>query len=72
MSDCFMHLVEVVLKRIGGWKEKILLAGKISSHTSVCNDCIQAYENNCKGITDAIAQHWRGDDVNDKMHWFTW
>ena len=25
----------------------------------------------CKGITDAIAQYWWGDDVNNKkLHWF--
>jgi hypothetical protein len=63
MSDCFKYLVEIVLKIIGGWKEKILSMGgkelllKAVAHVipTFVMSMFKIMKNICNGITDAIS-----------------
>jgi hypothetical protein len=80
-SDCFQHLIEKVLKRINGWKEKLLSMGGKEVLLKAVAQAIPVFamtvfkipKNICKGITDAISQLWWGDDDDHKrMHWLAW
>jgi hypothetical protein len=80
-SDCFLHLVERVLQRIKGWKEKMLSIGGKEILIKAVIQSIPAYamsvfllpKNICKKITNIIAQFWWGDDdKGKKMHWYAW
>lgn len=78
-SDCFKHLVERIMQRIHGWKEKSLsVAGKETLLKAVAQ-AIPVYAMSvlpkgvCKDMADVIAKYWWGDDENSrKMHWFAW
>ena len=80
-SDCFMHFVERVCQRLNGWKEKVLSIGGKEVLIKAVAQAIPIYampvfkltKGVCKGISDAIAKFWWGDD-NDgrKLHWWAW
>jgi hypothetical protein len=79
--ECFRHLVDQVIARISGWKEKLMsLGGKeilikaIAQATPVFAMMVfKILENICKGISDAISQFWWGDEEEQKhMHWKAW
>jgi hypothetical protein len=80
-SDCFRHLIERVMAKTKGWKEKLLsMGGKEvlikSIAQAVPNYAMMVFllpKNICKGITDVISQFWWGDDENHRrMHWKAW
>lgn len=80
-SDSFRHLIDRVVKRINGWKEKMLsMGGKEVLIKSIAHVVpvyammvFQVLKSICKGITNAISQYWWGDDNEHKrMHWQEW
>lgn len=80
-SDCFRHLIDRVVSRIDGWKEKILSMGgkeilikSIAQAVPVYAMMVFKIPNKiCKGITDAISQYWWGDDADHRrIHWQEW
>jgi hypothetical protein len=81
MSDCFLHLVERIIERINGWKEKqlsvggkeILLKAVAQAIPVFAMSVFQLPKGICKRMMDAIAKFWWGDDDNNnKMHWYAW
>jgi hypothetical protein len=80
-SDSFEHLIERIILRINGWKEKLLsIAGKEILLKAVAQ-AISVYAMSvflipkgvCKRMMDAISRFWWGDDDNtNKMHWYAW
>jgi hypothetical protein len=79
--DCFIHLIERVLERLKGFKEKLLSYGGKEDLLKAVAQAILAYamlvfklpKQVIKGITDAITRYWWGDDdVQKHMHWFAW
>jgi hypothetical protein len=80
-SDNFMYLLERVISRLNGWKEKtmsmgaeeILLKAVIQSISVFAMGVFKIPKNICKSITDAMAAFWWGDtDDHKKMHWRAW
>jgi hypothetical protein len=80
-SDNFMYLLERVIARLNGWKEKtmsmgakeILLKAVIQSISVFAMGVFKIPNNICKSITDAMAAFWWGDtDDHKKMHWRAW
>jgi ribonuclease HI len=80
-SDCFMFLVDRVIKRIDGWKEKLLSAGGREILLKAIAQAIPSYamsvfkipQKICKGIISAMSKYWWGDSANQKkMHWLAW
>ncbi|XP_072146497.1 uncharacterized protein [Setaria viridis] len=77
-SDCFRHLLDRVVARIAGWKEKVLsLGGKETLIKSIAQ-AVPVYAmmvfriltKICKGITSVISQYWWGDEEDHKrIHW---
>jgi hypothetical protein len=77
-SECFRHLVDRVLARISGWKERLLSLGGKEILIKAIAQAIPVFammvfkipKNICKGISDAISQFWWGDEEEQKhMHW---
>uniref|UniRef100_A0A8I6XSL7 Reverse transcriptase zinc-binding domain-containing protein n=1 Tax=Hordeum vulgare subsp. vulgare TaxID=112509 RepID=A0A8I6XSL7_HORVV len=80
-SDCFQHLVERVLSKIRGWKEKllsvggreILLKAVIQAIPSYAMSVFKLPKEICNDITSTMSKYWCGDDDHKKhMHWFAW
>ncbi|GJN38403.1 hypothetical protein PR202_gb27439 [Eleusine coracana subsp. coracana] len=80
-SDCFRHLVDRVLAKTKGWKEKLLSMGEKEVLIKSIAQAIPVFammvfkipKNICKGISDAISQFWWGDDdEHRRMHWQAW
>jgi hypothetical protein len=80
-SDCFRHLIDRVLTKTKGWKEKLLSMGGKEILIKSIAQAVPAYammvfllpKNICKGITDVISSFWWGDeDEHRKMHWKAW
>ena len=76
-SDSFTHLVERVVNRLKGWKEKLLsLGGKeillnaiIQSILVFAMGVFKIPKKVCKEITDAMSAFWWGDtEEENKMH----
>jgi hypothetical protein len=73
-SDCFRHLIEKVLAKINGWKEKLFYMGGKEVLLKAVAQAMHVFamtvfkipKNICKGITDAISQLWWGDDYDHK------
>ena len=67
-SDCFCHLIDRVVTRINGWREKTLsFRGKETLIKSIVQAVpvyvmmvFQIRKTICKGITSAILQDWWG------------
>ena len=77
-SDCFQFLIDRIVMKISGWKEKLLSAGGKEILLKSVVQAIPTYtmsvfkipKNNCKGIIDAMSHFWWGDEDNHKrMHW---
>jgi hypothetical protein len=80
-SDCFLHLIDRICARLAGYKEKLLSYGGKEVLLKVVIQAIPAYAMSVfklpklviKGIIDAMARYWWGDDDEQKhMHWFAW
>jgi hypothetical protein len=80
-SDCFEHLIERIIQRINGWKEKLLSIGGKEILLKEVAQAISVYSMSvflipkgvCKKMMDAIAKFWWGDDEkSNKMHWYAW
>ncbi|GJN37276.1 hypothetical protein PR202_gb26210 [Eleusine coracana subsp. coracana] len=80
-SDCFKHLIDRVLSKTKGWKEKLLSLGGKEVLIKLIAQAVLVYvmmvfkipKNICKGMTDAISQFWWGDEVDQKkIHWQAW
>ena len=76
-TDCFKFLIERIVKKISGWKEKllsvggkeILLKAVIQAIPTYAMSVFKILKNFCKGIIDAIALFWWGDEENQRrMH----
>lgn len=65
-SDCIHHLIDRVLTRINGWKEKTLSLGGKEILIKYVAQAIPVYammvfripKNICNGITNAISHYW--------------
>ena len=80
-SDNFRFLIDRVLKRLLGWKEKNLSTGGKEVLLKAIAQAIPSYAMSvfiipkqiCKGITDGMSQYWWGDDADQRrMHWLAW
>ena len=80
-SDCFQFLIDRIVMKISGWKEKLLSAGGKEILLKSVVQAIPTYAMSvfkipkkiCKGIIDAMSHFWWGDEDNQKrMHWMTW
>jgi len=64
-SDCFRHLIDRVVNRISGWREKTLSLGGKETLIKSITQAVPVYammvfripKNICKGITSAISQY---------------
>jgi hypothetical protein len=81
IADCFLHLIERVIARLAGYKEKFLSYGGKEVLLKAVIQAIHAYAMSVlklpkleiKGITYAITRYWWGDNDDQKhMHWFAW
>jgi hypothetical protein len=80
-SDNFVHLIERIIQRINGWKEKNLSTGGKEILLKSVAQAIPVYAMSVflipKGVSkrmmDAISRFLWGDDENsNKMHWMAW
>ena len=80
-SDCFQFLIDRIVMKISGWKEKLLSAGGKEILLKSVVQAIPTYAMSvfkipkkiCKGIIDAMSHFWWGDEDNQKrMHWMAW
>jgi hypothetical protein len=80
-SDNFVHLIERIIQRINGWKQKYLSIGGKEILLKSVAQAIPVYAMSVflisKGVSkrmmDAISSFWWGDDENsNKMHWMAW
>ena len=80
-TDCFQYLIDRIVMRISGWKEKLLSTGGKEVLLKSVVQAIPTYamsvfkipKKNCKGITDEMSHFWWGDDDNQRrMHWMAW
>lgn len=80
-SDCCRHLIDRVIERTKGWKEKMLGMGgkevliKLIAQVALVFEMMvfQIPKNICKGITYVISQYWwSDDDDNKRIHWKAW
>ena len=80
-SDCFQHLIDRVLSRIRGWKEKLLSVGGREVLLKAVIQAIPTYamlvyklhKHMCNSITTAMSKYWWvDDDLKKHMHWFAW
>ena len=63
-SDCFEHLIEKIIQRINGWKEKLLFIGGKENLLKAVARAISVYSMSvflipkgvCKKMMDAIAK----------------
>lgn len=76
-SVCFQYLVDRLIQRMAGWREKIVSSGGKETLLKSVAQAITTYamlvfknlKTNCKRITDAMSQYWWDDDANHKrMH----
>ena len=73
-ADCFQYLIDRIIMKISGWKEKLLSAGGkeilpksvIQAIPTYAMSIFKILKKNCKGITDAISQFLWGDEDNQK------
>ena len=80
-THCFIFLIERIVKKISGWKEKLLSVGGKEIFLKSVVQAIPTYAMSvfkipkkiCKGIIDAMSHFWWGDEDNQKrMHWMPW
>nr|XP_020185039.1 uncharacterized protein LOC109770742 [Aegilops tauschii subsp. strangulata] len=77
-SDSFQYLIDRLIQRLMGWKEKCLSFGGKEVLLKSVAQAIPTYAMSvfkipkkvCKGIMDAMSSFWWGDDATQKkMHW---
>lgn len=80
-SDCFRHLIDRIVQRVSGWKEKLLSMGGKEVLIKSIAQAVPTYammvfkipKKICKGMTDAISHYWWGDDDEKRrIHWQAW
>jgi hypothetical protein len=80
-SGSFLCLLERIIERLKGWKEKflsmggneILLKALIQSIPVFAMVVFKIPKRLCKEINDAMSGFWWGDTEDQKrMHWFSW
>jgi hypothetical protein len=80
-SDSFMYLLERIIKRLEGWKEKcvsmggkeILLKAVIQSVSVYVMSVFNIPKKLLKEMTDAMSIFWWGDtEEHNRMHWMAW
>ena len=80
-SDSFIHLLERIIKRLEGWKEKFLSMGGKEILLKAIIQALPVYamavfkipKLRCKQMTDAMAAFWWGDtDIQKRMHRKAW
>jgi hypothetical protein len=80
-SESFLYLFERIIKRLEGWKEKILSMGGKEILLKAVIQSLSVYamlvfnipKNLGKQITDAMASFWWGDtEEKNKLHWMAW
>ena len=80
-SDSFVYLLERIIERLKGWKEKllstwakeILLKAVIQSIPVFAMAVFKIPKKLCKEMNDAMSAFWWGDSEDQKkMHWFSW
>ena len=80
-SDSFEYLIDRINQLVIGWKEKLLSSGGKETLIKAVAQAMPVFAMSvfkipkkiCKGMTDAIAKYWWGDDENQRrMHWFAW
>jgi hypothetical protein len=80
-SDSFLYLLEQIIKRIEGWKEKFLSMGGKKILLKAIIQSIPVYamavfnipKKLYKEMIDAMASFWWGDTKEKKrMHWMAW
>jgi hypothetical protein len=80
-SDSFVYLLERIIARLSGWKEKLLSMGAKEILIKAVLQAIPVFamavftipKKLIKELTDAIAGFWWGDtEIQKKMHWCAW
>jgi hypothetical protein len=80
-TETFVYLLERIIERLNGWKEKILsscgkeilLKAIIQSIQVFATAVFKIPKQLCKDKNDAMASFWWGDsEEKRRMHWFTW
>jgi hypothetical protein len=80
-TENFVFLLERIIERLNGWKEKILSSGGKEILLKAIIQSIQVFamavfkipKQLCKEKNDAMASFWWGDsEEKRRMHWFTW
>jgi hypothetical protein len=80
-TDSFIYLLERIIERLKGWKERflsmggkeILLKAIIQAIPVFAMGIFKIPKKLCKDINDAMAGFWWGDtEEQRRMHWFTW
>ena len=80
-SDSFEYLIDRINQLVIGWKEKLLSSGGKETLIKAVAQAMPVFAMSvfkipkkiCKGMTDAIAKFWWGDDDNHKrIHWAAW
>jgi hypothetical protein len=80
-SDSFIYLLERIIERPKGWKERFLSMGGKEIILKAIIQAIQLFamgifkipKKLCKHINDAMAGFWWGDtEEQRRMHWFVW
>jgi hypothetical protein len=80
-TDRFIYLLERIIERLEGWKERflsmggkeILLKAIIQAIPVFAMGVFKIPKQLCKMINDAMARFWWGDtEERNRMHWFAW
>jgi hypothetical protein len=80
-SESFVYLLERIIQRLKGWKEKflsmggkeILLKAIIQSIPVFAMGVFKLPKSLCKEMNDAMSAFWWGDsEEQKKLHWFSW
>jgi hypothetical protein len=80
-TDSFIYLLERIIERLKGWKERflsmggkdILLKAIIQAIPVFAMGIFKIPKKLCKDINDAMAGFWWGDaEEQRRMHWFAW
>jgi hypothetical protein len=81
-TESFIYLLERIIERIQGWKEKFLSMGGKEIMLKAISQAIPIFamavfkipKQLCKDTNDAMASFWWGcdTDIQKRLHWFAW
>ena len=80
-TDSFVYLLERVIERLKGWKERFLSLGGKEIFLKAIIQAIPVFamgvfkipKQLCKEIHDAMSRFWwRDTEEKNRMHWFAW